>query len=214
MLSVGNGLEHSDRMGMCHQYVLHGTPCTIQILLLSDIRRYPLSCKAIYKHLIFLCKHLLRFQSVRTQDSSHYISKETQKERKESCLFLPYKCQIYFFVIPAYSRSCYMPDCIWFLSRHPKGKNKGKVSPTKLMLYINNNNLPCFWIFVLAFKIILMNVDIKILKSFFLPVSMSRGVQGEKARDIILRVVTSGPFFVFPDRSTLPLFLFLWTTTL
>ena len=109
-----------------------------------------------------------------------------------------------FFVIPAYSRSCYMPDCIWFLSRHPKGKNKGKVNPKKLMLYINNNNLPCFWIFVLAFKIILMNVDIKILKSFFLPVSMSRGVQGDKARDIILRVVTSGPFFVFPDRSNTP----------
>ena len=96
VLSVGNGLEHSDRMGMCHQYVLHWTPCTIQILLLSDIQRYPLSCKAIYKRLIFLCKHLLRFQSVWTQDSSHYISKETQKERKESCLFLPYKCQIYF----------------------------------------------------------------------------------------------------------------------
>lgn len=67
---------------------------------------------------------------------------------------------------------------------------------------------------MLAFKIILMNVDIKIVNSFFLPVSLSRGVQGDKAGNIILRVGTSGSFLVFPDRRTLPLSLFLQTTTL
>ena len=41
------------------------------------------------------------------------------------------------------------------------------------------------------------------LTLFFLPVSLSRGVQGDKAGHIILRVGTNGPFLVFPDRITL-----------
>ena len=93
-----------------------------------------------------------------------------------------------FSAILAYSRSCYMQDYIWFLSHHPRDKNKGKVSPKQLIVYISNYNLPCSRIFMLAFKTILMNVDTKdLINSFFLPAYLlSRGIQNDKAAAIIL----------------------------
>lgn len=154
---------------------------------LPKVWSYHLSYKAVdisfifpWKHLIPKCKEpriLLIFFPKRHLE-------EEEGQLPFSFLYMPNL----FFVILTYSRTCYIHDHICFFSHHSKDKNWGKEKSQQLSLYIANNNLPCSRIFMLAFKVVLMNIDIKDLNSLFLPVCLlSKEVQKGKAAAIILK---------------------------
>lgn len=115
-----------------------------------------------------------------------------------------------FFVILTYSRFCYIQDDIWFL-HYSRGKNRGKERPKELTLFLSKNNLPCSRIFLLEFRIILMNRD---LTNFFFCLFVyyqkesKNSKRGHNPKGHDLWTLT-----VFPDKSVIPLCLCSQTTT-